>query len=511
MYSEYHNELQKELSYEAISRALMERYESIYAVDIETSAYQCFHESDSYSSLQIEMSGNDFFDAAGNNIFETIYPEDQAYVLQKLTKDALLKGLEEAGNYVFVYRLVINGEPIYHKLSAIREIVNGRPHFLMGIRNIDKAFRRELAHTQEVSVLQRKEKNHLEAILSTSTGYFEANLTQDVMLERSAYAFEKEFRSAPPPLDGEIPLRYSDFKSWMAENLVFRNAEKYHEISDREYLIQCFNEGERRASVSFSSQTPTGQLRPCKMVFYLYEDGFPGDVLAFCVIYDLTEHQRREKELRELEKELQMSRIRNFTSQMQPHFLYNALGSIQEIVLDDPAYASELIGDFTVHLRSCIRAMANDAPIPLEQELSNIRAYINIEKMRFGDKLKVVYDIKERGFSILPLSIQPIVENAVRHGIYERGERGGTVIIRTEQEKDAWKVVVEDDGVGFDVQEYHHRLAAGKGDSTGLKNIMFRLDKVMHATVDIASVIGKGTVVTISIPKGGTKDESDYS
>ena len=196
-----------------------------------------------------------------------------------------------------------------------------------------------------------------------------------------------------------------------------------------------------------------------------------------------------------------MSRLRNFTSQMQPHFLYNALGSIQEIVLDDPAYASELIGDFTIHLRSCIRAMANDAPIPFDQELANIKAYVNIEKMRFGDKLKVLYDIQTNDFSILPLSIQPIVENAIRHGIYERGEHGGVVAIRTEKKEDAVRITVEDNGVGFDVEAFRAAVSSGKRDSTGLKNITFRLDKMMHASVNIESCVGTGTKVTVMIPK----------
>ena len=224
--------------------------------------------------------------------------------------------------------------------------------------------------------------------------------------------------------------------------------------------------------------------------------------MSFCVIYDLTEQQRREKEMQELETALQMSRIRNFTSQMQPHFLYNALGSIQEIVLEDPQYASELIGDFTTHLRSCIRAMASDTPLPFSQELENIRAYVNIEKMRFGDKLKVIYNITAEDFAILPLSIQPLVENAIRHGIYGRGPQGGTVTIRTRGESKAWVIEIEDDGIGFDVNGFLNGQLPWKTDATGLKNLIFRLDKVMGARVKIASAVGKGTKVKVLVPKG---------
>jgi Putative regulator of cell autolysis len=199
-----------------------------------------------------------------------------------------------------------------------------------------------------------------------------------------------------------------------------------------------------------------------------------------------------------------MSRIRNSTSQMQPHFLYNALGSIQEVLQEDPQYASELIEDFTIHLRSCIRAMNSDAPQPFSMELDNIRAYVNIERMRFGEKLKIRYEIETDDFPIVPLSVQPLVENAIRHGIYQKGPAGGTVVLRTRDAGNAWQVEVEDNGVGFDVNAYRREAKSGKRDSTGLKNIIFRLDKVMHAHVDIVSTVGSGTKVTVTIPKGGS-------
>jgi sensor histidine kinase YesM len=196
-----------------------------------------------------------------------------------------------------------------------------------------------------------------------------------------------------------------------------------------------------------------------------------------------------------------MSRIRNSTSQMQPHFLYNALGSIQELILIDPAYASDLLGDFMVHLRSCVRAMENDKPIPFSEELKNIRAYTNIEKMRLGKKLDVKYEIQESNFFVLPLSIQPLVENAIRHGIHKRGKTGGTVTLRTKKTDNAWIIEVEDDGVGFNVDQIHEEIRQKKRSSTGLKNIRFRIKAVLNGSLNITSKEGEGTVVTVSIPR----------
>ena len=358
--------------------------------------------------------------------------------------------------------------------------------------------------------MHSKEINHLEAILASAEGYMEANLTRDTITELSSRLVPADIleRLRLPEADGAIS--YSAFQRWRIENLIVENAGQYARISSSAFLIACFGRGDRRASVSFSMKTPSGTIQPCRKVFSLYQDESSGDVLAFCVLYDLTEQQRREKELRDLERQLQLSRIRNFTSQMQPHFLYNALGSIQEIVLEDPQYASDLIGDFTVHLRSCIRAMSSDAPIPFDQELANIKAYVNIEKMRLGDKLQILYDTEATRFPILPLSVQPVVENAIRHGVYQRGEKGGTVLIKTRERQDSWLITVQDTGVGFDVATFQTDVSCGRKDSTGLKNIMFRLSKVMNGTIDIESTPGTGTTVTICIPKECEANESNH-
>ena len=489
-------------SYDAIVRALVENYESLYDVDVETSAYQCYHESESFRELQLARSGADFFRELGTDIERTIQAEDRAYVRAMLQKETMLQALRNGKYYSFVYRLMKDDSPVYHKIRATIDRINGREHILIGVRNVDETIRQEQAHTEALASMNQKEKNHMEAVLASAAGYLEVNLTKDLLLEMSPYfsSSDGDSRIAAPQLG--TPRRYSALNEWMCENLIIEKLETYRRVTGRDYLISCFERGEKRASLSFSTHKENGEAQPCREVIFLYQDDASEDVHAFCVIYDLTAQQRKEKEMQDLERALQMSRIRNFTSQMQPHFLYNALGSIQEIVLDDPEYASELIGDFTIHLRSCIRAMASDAPLPFDQELANIRAYVNIEKMRFGKKLKVVYDIPAVDFRILPLSVQPLVENAIRHGVYQRGPRGGTVTVRSREDAEHWIVEVEDDGVGFDAAELRSGAAAEKKGSAGLKNIIFRLDKVMHAAVEIHSVKNVGTKVTITIPKG---------
>lgn len=211
--------------------------------------------------------------------------------------------------------------------------------------------------------------------------------------------------------------------------------------------------------------------------------------------------QNASRQLHEAKEELRLSRIKNFNSQMQPHFLYNVLSSIQEIIFDDPEYASRLIGSFTVHLRGTIRAMSSDNPIRFSEELKNIQAYVEIEKMRLTDRLHVNYDIQATDFMVAPLSIQPLVENAVKHGIYKKGEAGGTLCLRSYETDTDWMIQVLDDGIGFDYEKVLAEAENGKRDSTGLINLKFRLEKLMGANLQIQSQPGAGTEVTVTIPK----------
>ena len=236
-----------------------------------------------------------------------------------------------------------------------------------------------------------------------------------------------------------------------------------------------------------------------------------GIMCGYSVVTDLRkyreEQQALELALKQTRDQLAQTRVKNASSQMQPHFLYNALSSIREIVLEDPEYASDLICDFTTHLRACVRSMSNDAPIPFTQELENVRAYVNIEKMRFGDRLSVEYNCPETDFNIIPLSIQPLVENAVRHGVFDRGAVGGKVIVSTARGDGRIFVYVEDNGVGFDYHKTMQEVEDGTRDSSGLANLIFRFATLMRAEVSVDSIIGSGTKVTVTIPSIEEKEE----
>lgn len=207
------------------------------------------------------------------------------------------------------------------------------------------------------------------------------------------------------------------------------------------------------------------------------------------------------EDIEDIKAQLFTEKIKNSVEQLRPHYIYNALSSIREIVIDNPRHAYNLIYDFTVQLRSYVKAATNENAVDFSQELENVKAYLNIEKVRFGQMLRVEFDITETDFKILPLSIQTLVENAIRHGIYRRGTAGGTVKISTGCDDDSYWVTVEDDGIGFDVDETLRKAAGHEIDSTGLINLKYRLIMLQEAQLYIKSEPGVGTTATILIPK----------
>ena len=166
------------------------------------------------------------------------------------------------------------------------------------------------------------------------------------------------------------------------------------------------------------------------------------------VLYLLTINDRTEMYLRK-ERENDRLKTEMMLSQIQPHFIFNSLTAIKHFCRHDPALAEKAVTDFSFFLRGNMDSLNSKAPISFRKELEHTKAYLSLEKYRFGDALTIHYDLKATEFSLPPLTLQPIVENAVCHGIRETQDGRGTVTILTREYDDRFEVVVTDDGAGF--------------------------------------------------------------
>lgn len=205
-----------------------------------------------------------------------------------------------------------------------------------------------------------------------------------------------------------------------------------------------------------------------------------------------------ETEQKLLQAKLQESRISVMISQIQPHFLYNSLAVIQELCYGEPQKAEKAIGSLADFLKGNMSVLVSDKLVFFEDELNHTKKYLEIEYLRFEDQLKVEYEIylDTKSFSLPALTLQPIVENAIRYGVRKR-EEGGLVKISAYEREEYYEVIVEDNGPGFEVDN----VSSKEGTHIGINNVRERLMKMCDGVLLLESEAGKGTRVSIQVKK----------
>jgi len=232
---------------------------------------------------------------------------------------------------------------------------------------------------------------------------------------------------------------------------------------------------------------------------FTYIDVYNLFVLCSLVLMYVTIHNRDVIERKEMEKALVESNAKLMVSQIQPHFLYNSLNSIYYLIGEDPAKAQDALATFSNYLRSNVNALKNNYPVSIEEELNHTKAYLDLEVLRFGDKIKVHMDIQAKSFFIPPLTVQPLAENAVKYGLSSTKD-GGNLYIKTYEDKRNYYVEVADDGVGFAAEEFKDDKG-GESTHVGLYNVYSRLKNMMGGKLRVISEPGKGTKCIVYIPK----------
>ena len=214
------------------------------------------------------------------------------------------------------------------------------------------------------------------------------------------------------------------------------------------------------------------------------------------------ELEKAKTELAENRLALEESKTQTLMAQIQPHFINNSLMAIRARCFDYPEIY-ESITNFSRYLRSNFEAIGNTKLILFEHEMDNIEAYLSLERANFGDRLNIEYDIDFDDFLVPALSVQPLVENAVRHGVGTYDE-GGTVTISVH--RDGCSIIVEvcDNGIGRkDITEQQD-----KRRGIGIDNVRKRLSHMMDGRLDIISG-ENGTTARITITEPQVKKESE--
>ena len=232
-------------------------------------------------------------------------------------------------------------------------------------------------------------------------------------------------------------------------------------------------------------------------IFKGYAIAYASIIVAIEVLFFFVNVQKN-VDLAKEEEENKEARIKLMLSQIKPHFVYNALSSISTLIPLDPAKAQRALDDFTEYLRHNLASLTETRLISFEDELRHVETYVSLEKLRFGDRLRADFDVQTTDFYVPPLSIQPLVENAIKHGILKKLE-GGTLRLKTYETADAFVVEVTDDGVGFCTDA----IDLGSADHFGINNVRYRIESTGNGTMEIDSEAGKGARVTVTFRKEG--------
>ncbi len=221
---------------------------------------------------------------------------------------------------------------------------------------------------------------------------------------------------------------------------------------------------------------------------------FAGMILIIIIFLFIQSEQAN----RMLQQKLELSESKNalVLSQIQPHFLYNTLTSIYQLCDTKPESAKEAISNFSNYLRGNLDSLNQSKMISFAAELKHLQAYLSLEKMRYDDYLQIVYNIHTPDFLIPALTVQPLVENAIKHGISDL-PNGGCVTISTLEKENEYEIYIIDNGVGFTPNS----LPADGRTHIGITAVRRRLQIMCSGILEINSAPGHGTTVIIKIPK----------
>ena len=217
-----------------------------------------------------------------------------------------------------------------------------------------------------------------------------------------------------------------------------------------------------------------------------------GTSLASLIMLVFINHEQITSYFHQKEENFRIS-TENMALQMRPHFIYNVLMSIYYLINSNPEKAQQVTLDFTSYLRKNFTAVARKDVVPFTEELEHTRAYLNVEQVRFDGRLFADFVIPHTNFHLPPLSLQPIVENAVKHGVDPELDPLH-IYVSTKKVGDCSQIIVEDDGVG---------IITGKKNNDphiALENIQKRLELLCGGSLTITSREGGGTKVVITIP-----------
>ena len=206
--------------------------------------------------------------------------------------------------------------------------------------------------------------------------------------------------------------------------------------------------------------------------------------------------------VRQTERQMNNERMKKLVilHQIRPHFIFNCLGSIEALCEIDPHKAQSAVSELAHILRSTMENLESEERKTFSQIIPIVESYVQLEQMRFGARIRLELDVEETDFTLPPFIVQPLVENAIKHGLAKK-QGGGTVTVATRRDGDAVEIRVSDNGVGMDGG---HRELDDRAH-IGLTNVEQRLKLLCNGSMTVESAKNAGTAIILRIPLEGNR------
>lgn len=281
------------------------------------------------------------------------------------------------------------------------------------------------------------------------------------------------------------------------------------EIAQNRESIDCFEAGCQLKSAIVVPLFVEDQIIGTLKLYKRIENGImPSDIGLAKGLGTLFSSQIELSKIEYQKKMLRESELKRLQAQIHPHFLFNALNTIISLIRTDPEVARQLLHKLSFFLRSSFRHQ--EAFIHLSEEVRTLEAYLAIEAARFQSRLQVKIDVEEGlECKIPPLILQPLVENAVKHGLLPKKE-GGTVVLSVYRMEGHVVFTVLDDGVGIPEEGFGDLLKKKTSGGIGLRNVNERLKSIYGEQLIITSELGKGTAISFQIPDRRVANDSSH-
>lgn len=207
-------------------------------------------------------------------------------------------------------------------------------------------------------------------------------------------------------------------------------------------------------------------------------------------------HVTDERRVARQQEQLAQARLAISANQIRPHFIFNSLTAIYYLCDTDPERAKEAIQSFSHYLRTNLELVDREMVIPFDREISHVRYYLDLEMLRYGDRLRIYWDLQARDFMIPVLSVQPLAENAIKHGISDMPE-GGALSISSRETADGYEVRVVNEG-----RPYRSQEVSSDHMAVGLRSVRERVEQLLGGSVEIGvGPMGQGAEAVIRLPK----------